>query len=285
MNKNFFGFFILGAFLFLGLNAFFTIDERKQAIVFQFGRAVKTVTKPGLAFKIPMLQNVEFFDKRILDFNISDQEVIAFDKKRIILSAFTRYKISDPLKYYQTVGNEQSARARLKSILESSMRQVVGRIPLSTLLTDKRSAIMSEIEKTFDNEAKRFGIEVIDVRTMRADLPKENSQAIYKRMQAERAKEAKEFRARGAEEAARIRAIADKDRRVLLAEAEKKSQILRGEGDAVSNKIYAEVYSKDPEFFEFYRTLQAYKETLSSADTKMILSLDSEFMKVFENNK
>lgn len=262
----------------------FIVQQRQQALVFQFGEVVRTIKEPGLSFKIPVIQSVDFFDLRLLNFVAEEKEVIASDQKRLIISAFAKYKIENPLEFYKSVQNEAGARSKLNAILESSMRQVVGMYPLSALLSDQRIEIMQAIKKDFANEAKRFGIEIVDVRILRADLPKANSQAINERLQAHYEKQARESRAEGAEEAQRIKAGAEKDQRVILAEAQRIAQFTRGEGDAQAAKISADAYSKDPDFFEFYKTMQVYKNSISKEDTKMVLSPDSKFFKFFNGN-
>ncbi len=273
-----------GVLIVAGLAAYsglFVVNETQQALVLQFGKAQKTVQEPGLHFKIPFLQNVEYMEKRILDFDPKSQEVIASDKKRIVVDAYTRFRIADPLLYYRSVTNEQRARNRLESIVISSLRKVLGRVELQTVLSGERLALTRQISDDVNSEAKKLGIEIVDVKIKRADLPEANSQAVYRRMQAEREREAREARARGAEESQKIKADADRQRTVLLAEAEKQSEILRGEGDALRNKIFADAYTKDQEFFAFYRSLQAYRRALQSGDTTMVMSPDSEFFRYF----
>ncbi|MFT6106515.1 MAG: membrane protease subunit HflC [Rickettsiales bacterium] len=264
-------------------SATFVIDQRTQALVVQFGKVKRVIDTPGLKFKIPLMQEVLLFDKRVLDLGISDQEVIASDQKRLIINAFTKYKIVDPLKFYNTVRTKYGAESKLTAILDSSLRQVIGEVPLVDLLSVDRGAIMSKIKDNLGVETKIFGIEVVDVRIMRADLPQENSNAIFNRMQTAREKEAKEIRAQGAEEGERIKAEADKDRTVLLAEAKKQANITKGSGDGQAARIFSRAFSKDPEFYDFYRTMQAYDTSLKGNNTKIIISPDSEFFKYFKN--
>jgi modulator of FtsH protease HflC len=278
MNRNILYIALFGIIL-VASNSYFIVQQRTQALVFQFGEVVRTVKEPGLSFKVPFLQSVEFFDLRLLNFVAEDKEVVASDQKRLIISAFSKYRINDPLEFYKSVHNEAGARSKLTAILESSMRQIVGMYPLSALLTEQRITIMDDIKKDFAKEAKRFGIEVVDVRILRADLPKANSQAINERLQAYYEKEAREFRAEGAEESQKIKAAAEKDQKVIIAEAQKLSQINRGKGDADAAKIYTNVYSKDPDFYEFYKSMQVYRNTLNKDDTRMILSPDNKFFK------
>jgi len=262
-------------------NAIFVVDQRSQALVVQFGEVVRVINKPGIKMKIPLMQEVMFFDKRILDLGIADQEVIASDQKRLIINAFTKYQIVDPLKFYTTVRTKVGVESKLSAILDSSLRQTIGEVPLVKLLSDDRSTIMSKIKENLGTETEIFGINIVDVRIMRGDLPKENSDAIFTRMQTEREKEAKEIRAQGAEEGERIKAEADKERTVLLAEARKKANINKGSGDGQAAQIYSSAFSKDAEFYDFYRTMQAYDLSLKPEKTTIVISPDSEFFKYF----
>jgi membrane protease subunit HflC len=259
----------------------FIVQEISQAIVLQFGDPKKIVTKAGLNFKLPFIQNVVYLDKRILNLDNNPEEVIAADQKRLIVDAFARFKIVDPLKFYISVGNERVARSRLSTIINSRIRGVLGTQELATLLSTDRARQMQIIQSQVNEEAKNFGIEIVDVRIKRADLPQANSDAIYKRMQTEREREAKEFRAQGAEIAQKIRSTADKDVTVILAEANKKSEIMKGEGDGERNKIFANAFGRDPQFFGFYRAMQAYEKALIGGETSLVLSPDSEFFKFF----
>ena len=276
--------FLIPAIVLIGVIMFqsaFIVKEINQAIVLQFGNPKKIITEAGLKFKLPFIQNVVYIDRRILNLDNAPEEVIAADQKRLIVDAFARFQIVDPLKFYISVGNERVARSRLSTIINSRIRGVLGTQELSTLLSKERSKQMAIIQNDVNEEAKSFGIEIIDVRIKRADLPQANSEAIYKRMQTERQREAKEFRAEGAEIAAKITSTADKDVTVLLANANKQSQIFKGEGDGQRNKIFADAYGKDPEFFGFYRAMQAYETALIGGDTSLILSPDSDFFKFF----
>ena len=261
----------------------FIVKEVNQAIVLQFGDPKRIIMKPGINFKLPFIQNVVFLDKRILNLDTPPEEVIASDQKRLIVDAFARFQIVDPLKFYISVGNERVARSRLSTIINSRIRSVLGTQRLQTLLSADRTNQMSLIQDGVNNEAENFGIKIVDVRIKRADLPQANSEAIYKRMQTEREREAKEFRAKGAEMAAEITANADKEVTVILANAEKSSQILKGEGDGKRNKIFEDAFGRDPEFFAFYRAMQAYEKALIGGETSLILSPDSEFFKFFGN--
>ena len=263
----------------------FVVKEVNQAIVLQFGDPKKIILTPGLNFKIPFIQNVVFLDKRILNLDTPPEEVIASDQKRLIVDAFARFKIVDPLKFYISVGNERVARSRLATIINSRIRNVLGKQELQTLLSEDRSKQMSLIQEGVNNEAENFGIKIVDVRIKRADLPQANSNAIFRRMQTEREREAKEFRAKGAEMAVTITSTADKEVTVIRAEAEKKSEIMKGEGDGQRNKIFADAFGQDPEFFAFYRAMQAYEKSLIGGETSLILSPDNDFFKFFGNIK
>ena len=276
--------FIVPAILLVGVVIFqslFIVQEISQAIVLQFGDPKKIVTKAGLNFKLPFIQNVVYLDKRILNLDNDPEEVIAADQKRLIVDAFARFKIVDPLKFYISVGNERVARSRLSTIINSRIRGVLGTQELATLLSTDRARQMQIIQSQVNEEAKNFGINIVDVRIKRADLPPANSEAIYKRMQTEREREAKEFRAQGAEIAQKIRSTADKDVTVILAQANKKSEIMKGEGDGLRNKIFADAFGRDPQFFAFYRAMQAYEKALIGGETSLVLSPDSDFFKFF----
>ena len=285
MNKTTISLVFLTLVGFVGLNALFTMNEREQGLVLQFGEPKRVIKSTGLHFKIPLIQNIVRYDKRILEYDLPVEEVIAVDKKRMLVDSFTRFKIVDPLEFYKTVGTESSVRNRINSNVISSLRRVVGRVTLDELLSEERSNIMENIKIEVNNEASRFGIEIVDVRIRRADLPEANSQAIYERMISERVREAKEFRAKGSEIAQKIRAEADKDKTVILAEATKKSEILRGEGESEAVSIYAGAFEQDPDFYSFYRSMQAYGNVLGEDGTTMILSPDSEFLEFFNNSK
>ncbi|MBD74472.1 MAG: protease modulator HflC [Rickettsiales bacterium] len=268
-----------------GFSSLFTMNERQQGLVLQFGEPKRVIKDSGLNFKIPFIQNVIRYDKRILEYNLPVEEVIAVDKKRMLIDSFARFKIIDPLEFYKTVASEQNVRNRLNANVISSLRRVVGTVTLDELLSSERSNIMDRIKVEVNDAAQRFGIEVVDVRIRRADLPEANSQAIFERMISERVREAKEFRAKGAEAAQIIRAEAEKDRTVLLAEATRKSEILRGEGESKSISIYANAFEKDSDFYSFYRSMQAYSNVLGEEGTTMILSPDSQFLEFFKDSK
>jgi membrane protease subunit HflC len=263
-------------------STFFIVKETHQAIVLQLGEPKKVYKDAGLYFKIPLIQNVHYLDKRVIDIDAPAEEVIALDQKRIIVDAYAKFIIKDPLKFYITVGNERIAQSRLSSIINAKIRGVLGKENLVNLISTNRNKLMSQITKDVAEEAKDFGIDVIDVRIKRADLPSANSEAIFKRMQTERTREAKEFRAQGFEVGQTIKSIADKEAAIILADARKTAQITRGEGDGLRNKIFAEAFGRDPEFFSFYRAMQSYEKSLiSGSETSLVLSPDSEFFRYF----
>ena len=281
MNSSRISLLIIGLIGLIAYFTLFTVIEVKNAIVLQFGDPKRVITSPGLNFKIPFIQNVIFIDNRILDIDAPAAEVIAADQKRLIVDAFVKFKIVDVLEFYKAFGNENVARSRISAVVNSRIRGVLGEEPLSAVLSDDRSKLMKQITSLVEAEVNNYGIEIIDVRIKRADLPEANSQAIFRRMQTEREREAKEFRAQGAEIAQRIRSTADKEVTIIKSQAEKKANIVRGEGDGMANKVFAEAFGQDPEFFAFYRAMQAYAEGLKSSDTTMILSPESEFFKYF----
>lgn len=267
-----------------GFSSVFIVHQTEQALVLQFGDPKRVVKEAGLKFKVPFMQNVVTYDRRVLDLDPAAEEMIAADKKRIVADSYARYKITDPLKFYQAVGTEAGLRQRLGRIINASMRSVIGSYTLAALLTEQRVRIMSEIQSRVNGEALQFGVNVIDVRIRRADLPQANSEAIFNRMKAERERDAKEARAEGAEIGQRIRAEADRDRTVLLAEAQKRAEELRGDGDGEAQAIYNAAYGGDAtEFYEFYRRMQAFRETFSSGDASFVLSPDSEFFRYFND--
>ncbi len=285
MNKLYVFFIFVIAIVAIGLNGLFTMSEKQQGLVLQFGEPKRVVQDSGLNFKVPIIQNVVRYDKRILEYDLPIEEVIAVDKKRMLIDSFTRFRITDPLEFYKTVGSESNVRNRLNSNVISSLRRVVGTVTLDELLSENRGNIMIRIRDEVNNEASRFGIEIVDVRIRRADLPEANSQAIYERMISERVREAKEFRAKGSEIAQKIRAEADKEKTVILAEATRTSEILRGEGESSAISIYANAFEMDSDFYSFYRSMQAYGKVLGEDGTTMILSPDSEFLEFFNDSK
>ena len=268
----------------LGYMSIFIVNPTQQALVLQLGRIVdQPKTEPGYYFKYPFIQNVVYLDKRVLNLNMPPLEPISSDKKRLVVDAFARYRISNPVLFYQRVANVQTANRRLSTLLQSSLRSELGRTSFVALVRDDRSGVMEAIRKDVSANAEELGIEVIDVKIRRADLPDANSQAIYARMQTERQREATEIRAQGEEVARRIRSRADRDATVLVAEANRDSEIIRGDGDAERNKIFAEAFGADPEFFAFYRSMQAYEAGLRSGDTSLVLSPDSSFFRFFKD--
>ena len=267
----------------LGYSSMFTVYQTQQALVVRLGQPVRGITEPGLNFKVPLIDSVITIDKRILDLESPAQEVIASDQKRLVVDAFARYKIKDPLRFYQTLGSIAGANSQLAILLNSALRRVLGEVTFSHVVRDQRDQLMARIGQLVDAEAQAYGINVVDVRIRRADLPEQNSQAVYQRMQTERQREAAEFRAQGSQRSQEIRSRADRDVTVLLAEATSKAEQLRGEGDGERNRIFAEAFSKDPDFFSFYRSMQAYEAGLRSSDTRMVLRPDSEFFRYFVN--
>jgi len=268
----------------IALSSVYTVDQRQQVLISRFGRIVKFVSEPGLKFKTPIIEEVLKFDKRILDFSIKERQVTDKDKKVIIIEAFAKYKITDPLKFYQSIGSNDPNRAtnRLGPILNSSLRNVVGEILISDLLSKERSDIMDKIKNAVAKKTKIFGIEVVDVRIVKGDLPPANSRGIYNRMRSEREKEARNIRAEGDEESNKIRSSADKVSRTLIAEAKKEADIIKGQGDARAVKITAAAFSKDSQFYLFYRSLTAYKKALNPDNTSIVISPDSEFLRFFK---
>ncbi len=276
--------FILGVvailLLVLVIGAAFTVRQTQQALILQFGDPVRVEREPGLKFKLPFVQHVEFFDKQILDLDPPAQEVLLADQKRINVDAFARYRILDPLRFRQRAGTEESFKQIFGAQLNSAVRTEVARIGLAELLSAERAGIMERIGKTLKEQSPGFGVEVVDVRIGRADLPEAASQSVYNRMRSARVAQAAQLRAEGEEQKARIQAEADRERTVIIADATRQSQILRGEGDAERTKILNEVYNKDPQFFDFYRSLEAYQSLASSATT-MVLRPDSDFFRFF----
>lgn len=266
---------------FVASSVVFTVHQTEQALVLQFGEIKRVIQEPGLKFKLPFIQNVIHYERRVLDLDPEAEEVIAADQKRLVVDSYARYRITDPKRFYQTVSTELGLGGRLTRIINASLRSVIGGVTLSTVLSEERADIMRDIQNRVNEEAGRFGIDVIDVRLRRTDLPQENSEAIFARMKSERDREAMEFRAQGAELGQRIRAGADRERTVIVADATREAQILRGEGDALSVKIYADAFGTDPQFFAFYRSMEAYSVSLGGDDTTMVLSPDSDYFRFF----
>ena len=267
--------------LFIAYGTLFTVYQTRQALVVRLGQPVHVVTEPGLHYKVPLIDSVISIDKRILDLENPAQEVIASDQKRLVVDAFARYSIKEPLKFYQTVGTVDGANLQLSILLNSALRRVLGEATLTQVVRDERSQLMARVRDLLDTEAQPFGISIVDVRIRRADLPEQNSQAVYERMKTERQREAQEFRSQGLQRGQEIRAKADRDVTVLLADAQSKGEQTRGEGDGERNRIFAEAYGRDPEFFSFYRSMQAYEAGLRAGDTRMVLKPDSEFFRFF----
>lgn len=273
---------VVVALLFVLINSLYVVKQTEQAIVLQFGEPMRVVKDAGLKFKIPFIQNVVFYDNRLLNLDPPAQEVVLNDKKRLDVDSFTRYRIVEPLRFYKTVRTEAQARSKLEEIVNSSVRKILGRITLQELLSQQRTKIMTDISSAVKVDAEQIGVKVADVRIRRADLPVEVLQAINARMKAERERDAKEFRATGQQEAQKIRAIAEKEQTVIVAEAEKKAQIIRGEGDQQAIIIWNNAANTDPKFYAFYRSLEAYRKALGNGEnTSMVLSPDSEFFDYF----
>ena len=271
---------VVAALGILASMSLFTVHQVEQAIVLQFGRPVRVVQQPGLAWKYPW-QNVQFYERRILNLDPPEFEVLLDDKKRIKVDAFARYRIADPLKFLQVVGNEATARNRLGNLVNSSLRRVIAKTSLTDLLSPKRGQLMEQIQSEVATKAEGLGIKIVDIRIGRTDLPTETSQAVFNRMRTEREREARELRAQGTETAQKIRAGADRDRTVILATAKRKSEQLRGEGDAQRNLILGKAYGTDPDFFQFYKSLGEYQKNLVGNDTTMVLSPDGDFFRYF----
>ena len=284
MNKLAIAAGVAVAALFVAASSFFTVQQTQQVLITQFGQPIRVIQTPGLNMKVPFIQTVIVFDRRLLDFEAPGEEVILGDQRRLIVDSFTRYSITDPLLFFQTVGaTEAGIRGRLNSIVTSSLRRVLAGETLLAVLSADRGRIMGEIRRQVNEEARRFGIDVTDVRIRRADLPDENTQAILSRMQSERERVAREARAEGAEVAARIRAQAERDRTVILATAEADAAILRGTGEQEAIRVFAEAFQRDPEFFQFWRTMQAYREVFSTGESRMVLTPESDFFRYFRD--
>ena len=271
---------VIAALALLAYNTLFIVDQTEQAIVLQFGEPKRVVERPGLETKLPW-QSVVTYDKRVLDYDLPAARVTAADQKPMIVDAYARFRITNPLLFYQAVGTEQVARTRLTPIMSGNVRNIISTVDLADVVSGKREVTMRRIRDAVNAQAKALGIDITDVRIRRADLPEENSKAIYARMRSDREREAAQFRAEGDRLAKEITADADRQRIEIIAEAQKQSQILRGQGDADSVRIYADAFGKDKDFFAFYRSLQAYREALSSQDTTFVLSPDSEFFRYF----
>lgn len=270
---------------FIAYGSLFTVNETQQAIVMQFGEPKRVITEPGLAWKLPLLQNVQYYEKRVLNLDPPTENILLTDQKRLIVDVFARYRIDDPLLFFQAVRSEENARPRLNTIINGRLRQILGNATLSAVLSDERTEILRELRETVDQETQRFGIALVDVRIRRADLPDETRESVYNRMRSEREREAAEFRAQGFEQAQRIQAAADREATVIKAEAEREADILRGQGEGLRTEILNKAYGQDTEFFNFYRTMQAYTAALDAESTYMVLSPDSEFFSFFNDGQ
>jgi len=276
--------FVLFVVVIVGYSSVFTVAQTEQVLVVRLGEPVKVVTEPGLNFKAPFIDTVISIDKRILDLENPSQEVIASDQKRLVVDAFARYRIKNALQFYQSVGSIQAANIQLTTLLNASLRRVLGEVTFITVVRDQRESLMARIRDQLDKEADGYGIQVVDVRIRRADLPEQNSQAVYQRMQTERQREAAEFRAQGGQKAQEIRSNADREATVIVADANSTAEQVRGTGDGERNRLFAEAYGKDPDFFAFYRSMTAYENGLKSNDTRFLLRPDSDFFKFFSNS-
>ena len=284
MNRLVIAAVVLGGLVLVAASSLFSVHQTQQVLITQFGQPIRVVRTPGLNWKVPFIQTVIDFDRRLLDFDAQGQEVILGDQRRLVVDTFTRYRITNPLRFYQTVGaTENGIRLRLGPIVSSSLRNTLGNEPLLAVLSADRARIMGEIRARVNAEARSFGIDVSDVRIRRADLPEENTQAILSRMQSERERVAREQRAEGAEQAQRIRAAAERDRTVLIAEAQSRAETLRGEGEQLAIRIFAEAYQQDPEFYQFWRTMQAWRDAFADGESRLLLSPDSDFFKYFRS--
>ncbi len=285
-KKNLIGIIIIAMIiLFLaGASPFFVVDIIHTAIVVQLGKPVRTITEPGLKFKIPFIQDVIQFDKRLLDYDSAPQDVVTKDKKTLVIDNFAKWRIVEPLKFYEAFRTQRAARSRLDDIIYSELRVDLGQHDLSEIISKNRSEIMATVTKIANEKALEYGIEIKDVRIKRADLPEENEKAVFRRMQAERGREAKRYRSEGAEEAQKVRSEAEKEKEILLSEAYKKEQQLMGQGDAKAFGIYAEAYGKDAKFFEFMRSMEAYKKVFNE-ETTLVLTTNSEFFRFIQKNK
>ena len=272
---------IIGFVLFS--SSVFTVQENQQVLVMRFGNPKELIVEPGLHFKLSILDQTRVFEKRILNVDPPSEEVLLADQKRLLVDSFARYKIVDSLKFFQTLNNEMGAQTRLYTIINSALRSAMGKATLQDILSVKRDQLMEDIQETVNVEAKRFGIEVVDVRIVRADLPEQVTQATFDRMRSERSREAQEARAEGEQLSLEIKSKADKERTILLAEAQREAETMRGEGDQAAIEIYGKAFSQDPKFYAFYRSLEAYKKSMSNEGTTLLLSPDSDYLEYFKN--
>lgn len=264
-------------------NSIFTVDEREQALVLQFGEPIRTIATPGLNFKLPLVQTVTMFERRVIPVDPPVEQVLLADQRRLDVDTFVRYRIADPLLYFQTVRDEFTAEQRVSTVTNAATREVIGNATQPEILSEERIALMERIRDQVQQRVESFGIEIVDVRIGRADVPEGTIQSVYDRMRSEREREAAEFRAQGEEQAQQIRSRADRERTVLLAEAERESQILRGQGDADAITIQAEAFNQNPEFYAFYRTLQAYRTSMANQETTLVLSPEGDFFRFFQD--
>jgi membrane protease subunit HflC len=269
---------VLGSVFAVWTLAFFTVPVWMQAIVVQLGDPVRTVTEPGLYVKVPLVQQVMYFDKRLLDYDASPKEILTKDKQQLVVDNYSRWSIHDPLQFYRSLRTEEGAQSRLDDIVYSDLRETLGRHTLREIVSEKRSALMAAVTAASDEKMRPYGVRVVDVRIKRADLPEQNERNVFNRMRTERERLAKKFRAEGDEESRKIRSDADKQVRILTAEARQKSDVIRGEGDAAAARIFADAYGRDPQFYEFVRTMDAYRRTIDT-DTTLILSSQSDFLR------
>ena len=274
---------VVGALLAVWNLAMYTVPQWMQAIVVQLGKPVRTVREPGLYYKIPFIQDVVYFDQRLLNYDAAPKEILTKDKQQLVVDNYSRWRIKDPLKFYRTLRNEDGAQSRLDDIVYSNLRETLGRHTLHEIVSTKRSALMDQVTAKSNTKAAEYGIEVIDVRIKRADLPEKNELNVFNRMRTERERQAKKFRAEGDEESRKITSEAEKQVKILMADARQKAEITRGQGDAVAVKIFADAYGRDPEFYEFVRTLEAYRNALGEGTT-IILSPDSEFFQLLKRS-
>jgi len=279
MDRRWIPILVLGAALVVGWNLVaYTVPQWEQAIVVQLGEPVRTVQEPGLYFKLPLIQNVLYFDKRLLAYDAAPKEILTKDKQQLVVDNFSRWRIRDPLQFYRTVRNEAGAQSRLDDVIYSIVRENLGRHTLREIMNEKRTEVMAEVTKESDAKARDYGIAVADVRIKRADLPEKNELNVFNRMRTERERLAKKFRAEGDEEARKIRSESDKDVQILTAAARKQAEITRGQGDAQAVKIFADAYGRDPEFYQLVRTLEAYRNSINEGTT-LILSPNSAFFR------
>ena len=262
--------------------ALFTVPAWMQAMVVQLGEPVRVAREPGLYWKAPLIQQVTYFDRRLLDYDAAPKEILTRDKQQLVVDNYSRWRIIDPLQFYRTVRNEDGAQSRLDDIVYSNLRETLGRHTLREIVSEKRAELLAEVTKRSDQKAREYGIEIVDVRIKRADLPEKNELNVFNRMRTERERQAKKYRAEGDEEARKIRSSADKEVQILMADARQKADVIRGEGDAKAARIFAEAYGRDPEFYAFVRTLDAYKRTLATGTTA-ILSPDSDFLELLNH--